>query len=439
MKISLYKSILKILACIFIFTGLLFNWALALTDTEQLRQELEAQINQIQEQIGQYQRQIKENQAKAKNLKNEINILEGQIKKAELEIQQTKLAIQKIDLNIGQIQEKIDQLDSEIGHQKTLLAEYIRIIARYDQESLLEIILKKEKFSDFFDEINSLESLQERIYTALEEIRDLKKEWEKEKEELEDQKNEQYQLKAIQEIQKASIKNKQRAKENILRQTKGQERLYQQMIVRAEKDIEFLKRQLSLLERYHLTLQKAVEDTIFASSKTGIRPAFLLAVLENESRLGLNVGTGHWRKDMYECYRKLGYKSKAEREKNAFFQICQQLGLNPDSQPVSAEPYYGCGGALGIAQFMPTTWLAYQNRVASLTGHQPPNPWRPRDSFTAAAIKLADGGANQRTEIGERTAYAKYLAGRRWSRWLYSEIVNDVIRLAEEFQRQLFD
>jgi len=430
---------LRYLIISFIAIGLLFNWVLAISDTEQLRQELQNQINQIQGQIGQYQEQIQENQAKAKTLQNEINILEGQIKKAELEIQQTRLSIQETDLNIGQIQAEIDELDLEIGHQKTLLAEYIRIIAQYDQESLLEIILKKENFSDFFDEMNSLETIQEGIYAALEEIKDLKKEWEEERKELENQRNEQYQLKALQEIQRNSVENKQGQKENILRQTKGQEKLYQQMITGAEKDIEFLKKQLSLLERYHLTLQKAVEHTVFASSKTGIRPAFLLAVLENESRLGLNVGTGNWREDMYQCYRSLGYLTRAENEKNAFFQICQELGLNPDTQPVSAEPYYGCGGAMGIAQFMPTTWLAYKSRVANLTGHNPPNPWDPRDAFTAAAIKLADGGAYQRTEYGERSAYAKYLAGGRWQRWLYSEIVNDVIRLAADFQRQLFE
>ncbi len=142
---------------------------------------------------------------------------------------------------------------------------------------------------------------------------------------------------------------------------------------------------------------------------------------------------------MYQCYRRLGYITRAEREKNAFLQICQELGLDPDLQPVSAEPWYGCGGAMGVAQFMPTTWLAYRDRVAGLTGHNPPNPWDHLDAFTAAAIKLADGGASQRTEIGERHAYAKYLGGSRWRRWVYSKVTDYVISLANNFQQQYFE
>lgn len=210
------------------------------------------------------------------------------------------------------------------------------------------------------------------------------------------------------------------------------------MVKSVEKEITFIREQLSLLERYHITLEEAIQDAIFAGSQTGVRPAFLLGVLEAESRLGLNVGTGNWREDMYNCYRSLGYITRAEKEKNAFFQICQELGLNPDSQPVSAEPWYGCGGAMGIAQFMPTTWLAYRDRAAALTGHNPPSPWNHRDAFTAAAIKLAAGGANQRTEIGERHAYAKYLGGSRWQRWVYNKVTDYVIKLAANFQQQYF-
>lgn len=165
----------------------------------------------------------------------------------------------------------------------------------------------------------------------------------------------------------------------------------------------------------------------------------MLGVLEAESRLGLNVGTGNWREDMYQCYRSLGYITKAEREKNAFHQICEELNLDPNNRSVSAEPYYGCGGAMGIAQFMPTTWMAYKDDVANLTGHNPPNPWLPKDAFTAAAIKLSRGGANQRTETGERMAYAKYLAGGRYKQWMYHQVTNYVIDLTSNFQNEYFD
>ena len=408
-------------------------------DIDELRQDLENQIRQRQEEINQYQQSIEANQQKSRTLKNEIQILEDQINQFRLEIKQIDLVIQKSTLNIQEIDDQINYLEERIDQKKDLLAEYIRTVALYDQETLLEVILKNEKFSDFFDEIKALENAQEEIHSILGAIQSLKAKLEEQKIDLEEERQEQYRLKNLQLIQRRSVENKQWQKEDLLDRTKGEEQRYQQMVKSAEKEITFIREQLSLLERYHITLKEAIQDAIFAGSQTGVRPAFLLGVLEAESRLGLNVGTGTWQKDMYQCYRSLGYITRAEKEKNAFFQICQELGLDPDSQPVSAEPWYGCGGAMGIAQFMPTTWLAYRDRTAALTGHNPPSPWNHRDAFTAAAIKLSAGGANQRTEIGERQAYAKYLGGSRWQRWVYSKVTDYVIKLAASFQQQYFE
>ena len=401
----------RIFAIILLVFFFFANSVFAISEKEQLKKELEEQMKQLQGQIGQYENQIGETRQKAKSLKNEINILENQIEKIRLEIEQTKLSIRQTELNVSQLQKEIDAVQSQADHQKSLLSEYIRLIDQYDQESILEIILKKEKLSDFFEEINALENVQTKIYDVLGEIQAFKAELEDRKQALENERDEQQQLKALQEIQKNTVAKQQNRKEYLLQETKGQEKLYQQKIQSTQKDIEFIAKQISLLEKYHLTLEQAITNAVAASSKTGIRAAFLLGVLEIESRLGVNVGTGNWQKDMYQCYRKLGKISKAEKEKEAFLQITQELGLNPDLLSVSAEPSYGCGGAMGPAQFMPTTWLAYRDSVARVTGHNPPSPWDPLDSFTAAAIKLARDGANQRTYEAEHQAARIYFAG----------------------------
>jgi len=413
-----------------------FIWAAGIDD---LRQDLENQIKQKQQEINQHQQNIKETQQKSKTLNNEIQILESQINKIRLEVRQIDLTIQKSSLNIQEIDDQIKELEERVDEKKDLLAEYIRAVAYYDQETILEIILKNDKFSDFFSQISALESVQEEIQSILEVIHGLKDKLTEEKNELEDEQEEQNRLRSLQLVQQRSVENVQWQKEDLLDRTKGKEQSYQQMIQGAEKDIAYIKEQLSLLEKYNLTLEEAVQHAIFAASKTGIRPAYLLGVLEAESRLGLNVGTGNWKKDMYDCYRSLGYITRATKEKNAFIQICQELGLNPDLQPVSAEPWYGCGGAMGVAQFMPTTWMAYKDQVSALTGNNPPNPWTHRDAFMAASIKLSNGGANQRSEIGERTAYAKYLGGSRYSRWIYHKVTDYVISLANKFQQQYFE
>ncbi len=406
---------------------------------DELRRDLQNQITQKQQEINRYRSTISENRQKAKSLQNEINILEAQINQIWAEIGQIDLLIEQSTLNIKELDGEITGLKGEIDDKKDLLGEYIRAVAIYDNESLLEIVLKKDNFSDFFEEIQSLEVVQGEIYNVLGVLQKLKGDLEEDKENVEGERKEQYRLKNLQLIQKRSVENVQWKKEDLLDRTKGEEQRYQQLIKSAEQEIHYIREQLSLIERYNISLDEAIQEAIYAATRTGIRPAFLLGVLEAESRLGLNVGTGNWREDMYQCYIKIGYISKAEREKNAFLQICQELGLNPDLQPVSAEPWYGCGGAMGVAQFMPTTWMAYRDQVVAITGNNPPSPWRHRDAFMAAAIKLSNGGANQRTEIGERTAYSKYLGGSNYQRWLYSKVTDYVVDLTNRFQAQYFN
>jgi membrane-bound lytic murein transglycosylase B len=102
---------------------------------------------------------------------------------------------------------------------------------------------------------------------------------------------------------------------------------------------------------------------------------------------------------------------RAETEKSAFFTIVNKLGLDPDSVKVSAEPTYGCGGAMGPAQFIPSTWLAYEDEVRRITGHPVPNPWNFEDAFTASAVKLARGGATSKDRYGEDRAARAYIGG----------------------------
>lgn len=408
------------------------------SDVDELRKSLEEQIRQKQLEINQYQAKIQENQQTASSLKNEIQLLENQISKFQAEINQIDLVIQKNTLDINEIGGQISELEAEMKEKKGLLAEYLRTVSQYDQETLLEVVLKNDKFSDFFDQINALESAQDKIQTVLANIYEIKGQLESEREKLEEDLAEQNVLKSLQVVQRNSVESKQSQKETLLKKTKGEEAAYQKIIQGNEKEIIYIKEQLTLLEKYNLTLEEAVADAVLAASQTGIRPAFLLGVLEMESRLGINVGKGNWEKDMYQCYRKLGYVSKAEREKSAFFSIVSELGLSPDSQPVSAEPYYGCGGAMGIAQFMPTTWLAYRERISALTGNNPPSPWNPQDAFMAAAIKLTDAGAAERTEYSERKAYAIYLAGAKYNKWIYSATLDKVIQYSASFQEQYF-
>jgi len=127
---------------------------------------------------------------------------------------------------------------------------------------------------------------------------------------------------------------------------------------------------------------------------------------------------------------------KCKSQRTAFSKITSELGLNPDLMPVSKKAWYGyCGGAMGPAQFMPTTWLLYKNAVARLSGHNPPNPWEPLDAFIASALLLRDNGGDVAT--GERRAALRDLAGVNWNKRAYAFYGDDVMALASKYQDQM--
>ena len=106
-----------------------------------------------------------------------------------------------------------------------------------------------------------------------------------------------------------------------------------------------------------IPFEEALNIANDASRVTGIGSAFLLGLLKHESDLGKNVGTGTYLKDMHPT-----------RDKPIFPFIAKLLLYNPDDLRVSANPGFGWGGAMGPAQFIPSTWVCFGGLVNSKTG-----------------------------------------------------------------------
>ena len=384
-------------------------------------------IKQLEASIDQYTQQIQEKENKAQSLTNQISIFELQIKQIQAEIDATNLTIGQLTSAIKQKENSIALKEKEIKKQNEILAQYLRQAARNDSGSLLEFLLKNDKFSDFFSDLNYLSNVQRQIQDALATIKGLKDKLILEKENLEVDKAEQEQLKRIQSRQKTDLGNSKKQKQKLLDQTKGQEKAYQQLLSKAREDLDKIRNQpYNLAMGFKMTFEEALKSAMPAAQLTGIRAAFLMAILKIESDWGGNVGTGNWRIDMHS------------RDFNAFEMITSALGLNPDSTPVSKKPYYGWGGAMGPAQFLPTTWLLYADAVANLTGHRPASPWNIEDAFTAAGLMLAESGADKQTYAAESKAAKIYIAGGRWSTSLTARIyANNVMAEATRIQKDI--
>ncbi len=108
-------------------------------------------------------------------------------------------------------------------------------------------------------------------------------------------------------------------------------------------------------------------------------------------------------------------ESKSEGNPPTFVSILDELGRSPEGTPVSCPMHdkngkqIGWGGAMGPAQFIPSTWMGYEERIRAATG-QVADPWDIRDAFVAAALKLRGDGADG-TDKGDWSAAMRYFSG----------------------------
>jgi peptidoglycan hydrolase CwlO-like protein len=424
-------NILLLIAILMAFNISAINFASAevSVDFDSQQQEAEAKLQELEDKINQYRNAISQNQQKAKSLKTEIAILDDEINAAELEIQRIELLIKKLDKQISQKEASITEIERQMDLERMTLVELIQEIRIYDDVSFLEVILGRNQLSDFLSELRSLENFQSQIQDKLDEISAMKQNLEKEKSDLSDEKEEQISLRVLQNEQRINLENKKKERKNLLDQTKGQENLFTQLVKKTQLDIEAVKNKLYFLKGLvgdgSLRFEDAYKYAKFASIYTGVRPAFLLAILSRESELGKNVGTGSWRIDMKPS------------QQQYYLQICRELGIDPDQYPVSKKVWYGWGGAMGPAQMMPATWLGYKSRIVEITGNNPPSPWNIKDAFVASALYLTNKGADQKTEAAEWKAAMMYLAGGNWNKSYLSFYGDQVMSRAKNFQEQI--
>ena len=210
-------------------------------NTKQTRADL---VDEIEGQIEEKSDQVKnlENQAEAykdiiynlrieeQSLENEIELLDAQIAQLDLEIEATQAQIDQTNLEINNLILRIQIKESEIEKQKEILKSLLREINDYDKKTALEIFLKNEELSDFLNQAEYVDTVGEKIKNALDKLKEIKEELEKEKIALQDKKAELEELNKTLLNKKEIADSQKTAKETLLEETKGEEYRYQDLL-----------------------------------------------------------------------------------------------------------------------------------------------------------------------------------------------------------------
>lgn len=385
--------------------------------TEEEKEKLEEKKNEYEDEKERYKKKVEKKQKEKAALQGNLGVVKQSLSTTKRTIDEVIGDIEKKEKEIDRRDAQINQLNDQVELYRSSLADAVRRAYFVSNNHSVMFVVENDGTNRFLETIDSLGDMREKIVDVVHQAEDAKNLQEQKKKELNDLKEEKEKL----------LAEHKKTESQLLSQASA----VQVEIINVDTSISQLNAKLSEVESKLSSLLGESFDTDdikkaakFASKKTGVRKSFILGMLVVETNLGRFTGG---------CT----YKKSKMGDKNAdiFKRICKDLGYDYKKKKVSCPLSYGIGGAMGVSQFMPTTWAGYESKISSYTGHSPADPWSLTDGVMAMAIKLANDGAT--SEKGEFTAARKYYCGSRLDRSICINYGNKVLYWAENYKDRL--
>jgi len=389
--------------------------------------ELELALKKCESEIEEQKKLLNTKQRESVTVERDIAVLDYKISKTKADIRAREIKIRQLGKNIGLKESEISELLLKTENVKSSLAALVRKSDELESYSLMETMLSNESLSEFFIDVDNFDVLKKELRITLSEIMEIKEKTEEVKSDLEEKEVNERGLKLTKEKEKKNTQNYKSEKERLLNLNREEEKVYKQTIADKEKiKNEIRNRIFRTVGGTEMTFEEALRLIIPFEEKIGVEAALVLGVLTQESAIDGVIG-----KNLGRCTYNQSASNKSgtvmsDSQKPSFLAIAQELGINPNTTPVSCPiPSDGSyGGAMGPSQFMPRTWwdisngYGYKKRVAKVLGVESPSPFVNLDAFVGTMLYLSDAramcagpkGFSSTFEIWGCTA-AKYYSG----------------------------
>ncbi len=436
-----------ILSGFFIFAALVFGIAhdsSALAQCKQGEPEKECkarllkELSEKEEEVKRLQQGIQQENAKQSTLFQEIRRINSKIQETSLAIRRKERLISRLRSEISSKEEKIHELNEKLKREKESLARILRRKHELGNTTILEFLLSSKSLSDFYHDVSLFSYIQKSLSSSFKEIDELKREIFEEKQDLEEKKEEHADEKYKLALEKGKVEVEKKDRDVALRVSQSKEATFAQLKKKREEEIKKIRAMLIQFQRNgmkakSISFGEAYDYAKLAEKYTGVRAAFILAIMQQETGFGMNVGGCYLRNEktgdgIYIKNGKLAKRTMMVSNIPNFKKITGGLGMDWRKTPVSCAlyrngKYYGYGGAMGYTQFIPNTWMIVTNRVQKYLGSPVASPWNPRDAVMAAAIYLRDKGAWRRNYRSEFCAASSYYAGKCYPDSRYAKSV----------------
>ena len=378
----------------------------------------QSELSQIEAQLADLLNKQQAQQKQSGTLKGDITLLTTQINALKTKIKARGLVIAQLKNSIKEKVSVITSLSEKIDREHESLSQLLRNTNEFDNEdqNISYLILSDNTISDYYSDLESYSSIKQAIKASVDQINGVKAETEVQKKDLEVKQNAETDAKVELEAAQKKVAQSEAEKKQLLAISKEKESAYKLLAAQQKAKADKIRAALfNLRDTKAIPFGTALEYANLASRVTGVRPAFILGIITQESNLGTDSGSCY----LTDLQTGIGVSSKSgkvfknvmkpSRDVQPFLDITEALGRDPMKTLVSCPiGGIGYGGAMGPAQFIPSTWEGMKDSVANALGISNPDPWNARDAIMASALFLRDLGARNGSYTSEMKAACKY-------------------------------
>lgn len=270
MRTSHVYSIFFVFLSLLVGLGLKAPITAAQTKVEDLQSKIadrNAQIQALEAEIATYNREVDRVGKEAKTLQNTIKGLDLTQKKVNTDLVLTENKIDKTTLTIAELGGTIRTTGEQIDSNTKAISSLINQMYQTEDQSPVENFLQYKTFTDLWDRLESLKTVQKQIKIKTEALSDLKVDLADKKTKTEAEKE---RLKLLQENladQKKIVEYNKQEKAKVLAQTKNTEAAYKTLLQQKEAQKKAFEKELF---DYESQLKLEVDPSRLPDSRPGV-------------------------------------------------------------------------------------------------------------------------------------------------------------------------
>lgn len=189
-----------------------------------------SKVKEIEKSIESYKDKVRVKQREAVSLGNQVSILDNRIVQVELDIEATGEKIDALELEIESLTLSIEDKEAVIARQQEMIGELIRTIHFHDNKKYIEVASSYENFSEFYNQIQYVKTVESSLGTNARTLRLLKEELEDKKSQQEAQQESYVALKEELSEKRQSLQEQIYAKESLIVETRSSELVFQTLL-----------------------------------------------------------------------------------------------------------------------------------------------------------------------------------------------------------------